>query len=112
MPRVNHTVLFKFKDEITKEQIDSLFAQLASLKKESKVAGLLSFSWGPYDSSEGRNGGFQYGFTMIFESTKARDDYLPHPEHIAVVNVILPMLKDEPNSVIAFDYNLNGDNEF
>lgn len=106
MPRVNHTVLFKFKDEVTQEQIDDLFKTLASFKTEGKVPGIESLSWGPYESPEGRNGGFTWGFSMIFESTEARDNYLPHPEHIAVVNVILPLLKDEPNAVIAFDYNL------
>jgi hypothetical protein len=48
---------------------------------------------------------------MRFESVEARDAYIPHPEHKKVVDMILPLVKNGANSVIAVDWYLTGDNE-
>ena len=39
-------------------------------------------------------------FIMTFESTAARDAYLPHPVHQAVVKLVVPQLE----SVIVCDH--------
>jgi hypothetical protein len=39
---------------------------------------------------------------MSFESLAARDSYLPHPEHEAVKNAILPCI----DGVAAFDFEI------
>ena len=64
------------------------------------LAGLLSFTGGPYSSPEGINKGFSHGFTMMFQDEDSRNGYLPHPEHERVKALIVPLLDD----LIAFDY--------
>lgn len=106
--RVTHNVFFKFKSDTTQAQIDHLTTELINLK--TVIPGIQSFTYGPNNSSEGFTQGYEYGFTMIFESVAARDAYLPHPAHQAVVhNVVLPLLEGAP---IVFDWLLSGSNEF
>jgi len=100
MPEVQHVVLIKFKQDITEDQIVDVYAQLEELKEW--IPGILSFAGGPYSSPEGLNQGYTHGFSMIFESIGARDDYLPHPKHEQVKAAILPLI----DSVIAFDFEL------
>ncbi len=100
MPAIQHMVVLKFKPEITSNKIDELYSQLAEL--QTLIPGIAHFSGGPYASHEGLNQDFTHGFLMRFESTEARDNYLPHPEHERVKEAILACVDD----AIVFDYEL------
>jgi hypothetical protein len=110
-PKVIHNVMLHIKDDTAQEDIDRFFNAMIELKVQGLIPGIVSFSYGEYNSTEGLNKNFNYGFSMIFESIEARDNYLPHPEHDKVKELILPLLYDGLNSVIAFDYILHGQNE-
>lgn len=97
---IRHTVLLKFRPDVTQATIDEVFKALAALQE--KISGIVSFHGGPYSSPEGLNQGFAHGFSMDFSSEKERDAYLPHPEHEIVKGMIIPLLAD--NGVIAFDF--------
>lgn len=45
-------------------------------------------------SPESLSKGFTHGFTMTFESSAARDAYLPHPEHEAFKQKHLGIVRD------------------
>ncbi len=107
-----HNVVIQVKETASKEEIDAFFNGLVALKEQHLVPGIISVTHGPYDSNEGLNQGFNYGFSMVFENAQARDNYLPHPEHEKVKALVLPLLKDGLNSVVAFDWKLHGSNEF
>eukprot|EP01039_Chlorochromonas_danica_P000815 gene815-885_t len=111
-PRVIHNVIFDFKDETSQADINAIFQALIEIKENNLVPGILSFSYGPYESSEGLNQTYNYGFSMVFESIAARDGYIPHPEHDRVKGLIIPHLRDGLKSIVAFDYVLKGTNEF
>lgn len=100
MPGIQHLVLVKFKPEVSADTIDQLFAQLAELKQ--LIPGISYFAGGPYSSHEGLNQGYTHGFLMTFESTEARDAYLPHPEHERVKDAILPNVE----GVVSFDFEI------
>ncbi len=105
--KVIHNVIIEIKESATQIEIDAFFHGLVDLKENNLIPGILSVTYGPYDSPEGLNKGFNYGFSMVFENSEARDNYLPHPEHERVKQLILPLLKDGLNSVIAFDWKMN-----
>jgi hypothetical protein len=65
---------------------------------------LIGFQCGAYHSPEGLSQGFTHGFTMTFADAAARDAYLPHPLHQAVVAKLLPMLDGGLDGVVAFDF--------
>ena len=100
MPQVKHYGVFQFKEGITPEQIETCFAEMHGMV--GKIPGLLDMIHGPYDSDEGLDDGFTHGFIMTFDSPQARDEYLPHPEHERVKDIVVPCLE----RVIVFDFNV------
>jgi len=109
--KVQHNVFFEFQEEASQEQIDEIFTSIAQLKTAQKIPGIVSISHGNHDSPEGLNQGFNYGLTIVFENKEARDTYLPHPEHKKVVDMIIPLLKNGLDSVVAVDWFLNEENQ-
>lgn len=100
MPQVKHIGIFEFKSGTTQEEIDQCFDALTGMV--GQIPGLLDVNHGPYDSDEGLNDGFTHGFIMTFESPRARDEYLPHPVHEKVKDIIVPRLE----RVVVFDFNM------
>ena len=78
-PQVRHMVVFKFKPDAKPEQIKQVTDALRALK--DKIPGIVSFEHGVNNSPEKKNQGFTHAFLITFENAKARDAYLPHPEH-------------------------------
>src|SRR5690349_2019333 len=77
--QVRHMVVFKFKPDATPEKIKQVTDALRALK--DKIPGIVSFEHGVNNSPEKKNLGFTHAFLITFEDAKARDAYLPHPEH-------------------------------
>ena len=99
---ITHVVLLRLKKDLSKNQVDHVFAEIAALR--GRIPGILSFSSGPYSSPEGLHRGYTHGFTMTFADAAARDAYLPHPEHERVKEIVLGALDGGLDGVIAFDY--------
>ncbi len=100
---IKHIVLLKFKDGIDKNAIKNTFALLQGL--QTTIPQIKSFKYGQYESKEGLNHGFEYGFEIEFATAEDRDIYLYHPDHVVVAGKIIPLLQDGTNSLIAFDYD-------
>ena len=96
---ITHIVLFKIKEQATKEQIKSFYENLYKIKE--KIPGIVSISGGKNTSPEERDKGFTEGFIMTFKNKESRDNYLPHEEHQNIIkNYIEPIIDD----VLVFDY--------
>lgn len=90
---IKHIVLFKFTSETTPAQIERLAAELAQLP--TKIAGITDYLWGPSASIEHLEKGFTHGFIMGFADAAARDAYVPHPIHQALIaEFIDPICED------------------
>ncbi|SMD44873.1 Stress responsive A/B Barrel Domain [Aquiflexum balticum DSM 16537] len=94
---VRHFGVFKFKKNISMEEIDECF--LSMNKMVGQIPGLLDMEYGPYNGNEGLNEDFTHGFIMTFDSEESRDEYLPHPIHEEVKLLVVPKLE----KVIVFD---------
>ena len=99
---LRHIVLMKCKPEVSKEELDDVFAALAALKES--IPGILAFEGGKDTSVEGIHRGYTHGFTMDFADEQVREIYLPHPEHKKVVTKIHNILDDSSDSVLVFDF--------
>ena len=97
---VRHFGMFEFKKSVGPATIDECFKALESMV--GKIPGLLDIEHGPYESDEGLNENFSHGFIMTFDSAKSRDDYLPHPIHEAVKDIVVPNLE----RVVVFDFEV------
>ena len=100
-----HVVSLKFKEGTTKEQIKAVEEAFAGLK--DKVPGIAAMTWGTNVSPEKHDKGFTHCFILAFDSEKARDDYLPHPDHKALGKVLGPVMADV--FVIDFWGDVKGD---
>lgn len=95
---LRHVVLFKFKDSASAadiKKVEDAFRALPSKIKEVKA-----FEWGANNSPEGLNQGFTHCFFVSFASEKDRAAYLPHPAHLAFVDVLKPYL----DKALVIDY--------
>ena len=100
MPQVKHYGCFEFKPGTTDATITECFSSMADMV--GKISGLLDFNYGSYDSAEGLNEGYTHGFIMTFDSPQSRDEYLPHPIHEVVKEIVVPNLE----RVVVFDFNM------
>ena len=76
---VRHIVVFKYKAGTTPEQIKQVTDAFRDLRKT--IPGIVGFEDGVNNSPENKNLGFTHVYMVTFEDAKARDAYLPHPEH-------------------------------
>jgi hypothetical protein len=77
---MRHIVVFKYKPTATREAIDQITRAFREL--QHKIPGIISLEHGVNDSPEGKNLGFTHVYLLTFENARARDIYLPHPEHV------------------------------
>ena len=77
--QVRHVVVFKYKPDATEAQIKEVTEAFRAL--QDKIPGIISFEHGVNNSPEGKNLGFTHVYMLTFEDAKARDEYLPHPDH-------------------------------
>ena len=95
---LRHIVLFQFKPGTTQAEIDEVTRAFAALPQKIDV--IQDFEWGTDVSVEKKAAGFTHAFLVTFADEKARDKYLPHPEHQRFVKLVGPRLE----KVLVFDY--------
>jgi hypothetical protein len=99
---VTHVVLFRFRSDLPQGSVEAVFEEMRGFRQT--IPGITAFQGGAYNSPEGLAQGFTHGFTMTFADSAARDAYLPHHLHQAVVAKLLPMLDGGLDGVVAFDF--------
>ncbi len=87
---LKHVVFFRFKKDAAEEDIRKVEAAFAALP--SKIDTIKRFEWGVNNSPEKHAAGFTHCFMVSFDSDEGRAAYLPHPEHLAFVEILKPVL--------------------
>jgi len=95
---LRHIVLFKFKDDVTKEQVQEVVDAFSALPK--KIDTIVDFECGTDMSVEGKAAGFTHGFVVTFKDEAGRAVYLPHPAHQEFVKLVGPRV----DKVLVFDF--------
>lgn len=93
---VVHMVLVRWKSEREREPASASASASADLERlaelvvalPDRIPGVLSAHCGPSTSPEGLERGFEWALVVAFDSSAARDGYLPHPEHEPVKELI------------------------
>jgi hypothetical protein len=86
MDPIRHIVAFKYKADATGTQIGQVSDAFRKLQKI--IPGFVSFEHGVNNSPEEKNRGFTHVYVLTFEDVKARNAYLPHPEHQNFVELL------------------------
>ncbi len=96
--KLRHVVSLKFKSDATEVQIqeivDGMFAFPSQIPEVKKVEG------GENVSIEDAHKGFTHCFTLTFDDIEGLKVYLPHEDHLALVEKVKPLLDD----VFVIDY--------
>ena len=88
---INHTVLFKIKDEATSSQVSSMISALNAL--EGKIDEIKEIH--VKENFSDRAKGFSVVLYSKFESEETLNKYQVHPAHVEVVkNHVKPILED------------------
>jgi hypothetical protein len=95
---LRHVVLFKFKDSASEADIKKVETAFRMLP--AKIKRIAAFEWGKNNSPENLNQGFTHCFFVSFKNEKDREIYLPHPDHLAFVEILKPTL----DKVLVIDY--------
>lgn len=95
---LRHVVMFKFKDTSTPAEVAAVEAAFGKLPQQIKE--IKAYEWGTNNSPENLNQGFTHCFLVSFASEADRAVYLPHPAHLAFVEVLKPHL----DKVMVIDY--------
>ncbi|MBI3864098.1 MAG: Dabb family protein [Planctomycetia bacterium] len=98
---LRHVVLFKFKHEVTPEQVQEVVTAFGSLK--GKISLIEDFEWGTDVSVENLAAGYTHCFCGSFRDAASRDAYLPHPAHQEFVKIAGPRI----DKVLVVDYFAN-----
>jgi heme-degrading monooxygenase HmoA len=95
---LRHLVLYKFKSELTTQQVQEVIDAFSALPKQ--IDSIIGFERGENLSQEQKSEGFTHCFVVTFADEKGRDAYLASPAHDAYVKVV----RDRREKVIVFDY--------
>jgi hypothetical protein len=88
--KLQHAVFFKFKEDASSADIRKIEEAFAALP--SKIDAIKAFEWGINNSPEKHDDEFTHAFLVTFDSEEGRAAYLPHPDHKAFVEVLMPVL--------------------
>lgn len=92
-----HIVMFKFKEGITGEQVQSLKNEI--LKQKGTIPGLLEISFG--EDFTGRSKGYTHAEVAVFKDRKSLEDFNKSDYHQQlIVTHIKPVLED----ILVLDY--------
>ena len=91
-PVLRHVVLLQFKEEVSIKAREQAVQNFLDLK--GKIPEILNIEGGKNISEGDLSKGFTHCFVLTFEDESDRDIYLPHPEHMRVVEENKPLLDD------------------
>ena len=88
--QLKHAVFFRFKEDAAEADITKVEEAFAALP--GKIPEIKAFEWGTNNSPETKDDGFTHCFMVTFDSEEGRKIYLDHPDHLAFVDVLKPVL--------------------
>lgn len=97
---LRHIVVFKYKPGASAAAIQQVTDAFRAL--QHSIPGIRAFEQGANNSPEKLDQGFTHVYQLTFESSAARDAYLPHPQH-AAFGALLKQL-DVLDGVFVVDY--------
>jgi hypothetical protein len=96
--KLRHVVAFKFKPEITSEQMEKVTADFRNLK--ARIPEIIEFEGGPDLAQEKKKGKFTHCFMVTVKSQADLAVYGAHPVHKAFSKSVDPLLAE----VMVVDY--------
>ncbi|WP_387464908.1 Dabb family protein [Photorhabdus sp. RM323S] len=95
---IRHILLLTFPSDTKEQQLTTIRDTAISI--QYAIKGISSIEWGDNISSENKNKGFTHAIVMTFDDCKVLADYLYHPAHDKLKELLMYSVDD----IIVFDY--------
>jgi hypothetical protein len=92
MPEIAHIVLLAFKQDVEENTIEGL---LEEIRRYQEIDGVSRVFTSDDVTLGGQASLYTHGVIIEFVDLAARDRYLPHPAHQAVIERLDPLLEDK-----------------
>lgn len=89
---LRHIVCLKFNEDADKAAVEEALADFVAL--QDTIESIQDLEWGTNVSKEGHDKGFKYCFILTFRNEDGLNEYLPHHDHLALVEKVGPLLED------------------
>ncbi|OGT63532.1 MAG: hypothetical protein A3J38_01045 [Gammaproteobacteria bacterium RIFCSPHIGHO2_12_FULL_45_9] len=100
---LRHIVLYTYRDSCSDAEIADIYQELDRIS--SALPGRISYTWGKYQSHEGRNKGYTHALITDFIDEQARNLFIDDPLRIEFSQrEVLPRMVNGVDSIVSFDF--------
>lgn len=100
---IRHVVLYTYRADVSDEIIHSIYKELEVIS--ARLPGRLAYTWGKYDSYEGRNKEYTHCLVTDFVDEAARKAFIDDPLRIAFSQrEVLPRMVNGLDGLVSFDF--------
>lgn len=101
-----HIVLYTYRADCSDEEISQVYQELDKIS--GRLPGRISYSWGKYNSHEGRNRGYTHALITDFIDEHSRNLFIDDEVRIEFSKrEVLSRMVDGVNSIVSFDFEWN-----
>lgn len=101
-----HIVLYSYEAEYSEIEIGKVYAELEQIS--GRLPGRISYSWGKYNSHEGRNKEFTHALITDFIDEYSHNLFIDDKVRIAFSKrEVLPKMVNGVDSIVSFDFEWN-----
>ena len=98
-----HIVLYTYRADCSEDEISRVYEELDRVS--ARLPGRISYSWGKYNSHEGRNRGYTHALITDFIDEYSRNLFIDDEVRIELSKrEVLPRMVDGVNSIVSFDF--------
>ncbi|AHE68137.1 Dabb family protein [Legionella oakridgensis] len=100
---IRHVVLYTYRSDIPDATIADIYAQLDKIS--ARLPGRLAYTWGKYQSEEGRNKGYTHALVTDFIDTAAQKAFLLDPIRLEFSQrEVIPRMVNGVDGLVSFDF--------
>lgn len=103
---IRHVVLYTYQIDIDESIIYKIYTELDEIS--ARLPGRLSYTWGKYDSYEGRNKGYTHCLVADFADEAARRAFIDDEKRVEFSKrEVLPRMVGGVDGLVSFDFIWN-----
>lgn len=100
---IRHVVLYTYRKDIDDSVIAAIYEKLDKIS--GRLPGRLSYTWGKYDSYEGRNQGYTHCLVTDFADENASRAFIDDPVRLQFAkSEVLELMVNGVSGIVSFDF--------
>ena len=100
---IRHVVLYTYQKDIPEAVIANIYQELERIS--AGLPGRISYTWGKYDSNEGRNKGYTHALVTDFVDEAGRDAFMHDSQRLEFSKrEVLPRMVGGVDGLVSFDF--------